>query len=268
MSDTKVDPTRGVGRVAADDPEFARSPRPKGPRDSRTRILDSTGVAILFGIVGPIVCFALKPAVSRDVDDLPGLRFIDFFWVFGYGFLGLEMGTLALWLWRGDRLGAWSGLVAGALAAGALFAGGLGLILLPFSLIGLMVVIGILGFMPFLTAVVFARAARRAFARAESSWLGTRSWTAVLLGMALVVGAPGAMQTTASLTVRRAIRDVAAGDASAAGRVGFWHPFGDCDRLVWAYQAEGNPGRQARLAAAYERVTGRKIEERLYRLSD
>jgi hypothetical protein len=267
MSDAKTAPVCAADPAALDDPEFARFPGKEAPAPPWRQLIDSPGFAILFGIVAPVGCFALKPALVGS-NELPGLRFIDLFWIFSYGLMGLEIATLILWLWRGDRLGAWSGLVAGVLAGGGLFAGGLGLVLLPISLMCLLIGIGVLGLMPLLTSLVFFRAAGRAFVRAETSSLGTKAWAASLLGLALVVGLPGAVQSVASLTVRSAIRDVAAGDATAARRIRVWHPFGNCDRLVRAYTAEGDPVRKARLAAAYKEVTGSDVEERAWQLAD
>jgi hypothetical protein len=104
------------------------------------------------------------------------------------------MATLALWLWRGTRLGAWCGVVSGVLSACALFAGGLGLVLLPFSVIGLFVLIGALGFAPFLTATTFARNAIRASAHARAVLGEPGAWGSMVLGAAIVVGVPGAIQ--------------------------------------------------------------------------
>ena len=67
--------------------------------------------------------------------------------------IGVGIATLVLCLSLGSRLGSWGcGIASGVLLACSLFAGGLGLVLLPFSLIGLFALIGVLGFVPFLTA--------------------------------------------------------------------------------------------------------------------
>jgi hypothetical protein len=42
----------------------------------------------------------------------------------------------------------------------------------------------------------------------------------------------------------------------------------DWDRLVWAYRSEGDEARRARLAQAYQELTGAEIEHRLERLLD
>jgi hypothetical protein len=76
------------------------------PTPWQPRIFDSTAFSVTFGIIAPIVCFALKPVLLPGDDfELPGLRFISIFWIFGYGIIGLGIATLALWLWRGSQLG-------------------------------------------------------------------------------------------------------------------------------------------------------------------
>lgn len=77
--------------------------------------LRSPTFSIIAGIIAPIACFALQPVLLSDDSSMPpALRWTNEFWLFAYGFVGLEMLVLALWLGMGARLGAWSGLVAGA----------------------------------------------------------------------------------------------------------------------------------------------------------
>ncbi len=228
------------------------------------RTFDSTASSIVLGIVAPIACFALKPVLlPGDRFELPGLGFISAFWIFGYGVIGLGMATLSLWLWRGTRLGAWCGVVSGTLAACALFAGGLGLVLLPFSVIGLFVLIGALGFVPFLTATTFARNAIRAFAHAGIVLGEPWAWGSMVLGAALVFGVPGAIQARVSLAFRHAIADVAWGDPTAMTRLRAWYPYAYRDRLVWSYAAERDPARRERLARAYPELAEEHVEQRL-----
>ncbi len=258
-----------MGPDLQSDSEFTTPQAHKKPGSRLGRTIDSTSSSVAFGIVAPIICFALKPILlAGDAFELPGLRFIDTFWIFGYGVIGLGIATLSLWLWRGTRLGVWCGVVSGVLAVCALFAGGLGLVLLPFSLIGLLVLIGVLGFVPFLTATTFARNARRAFVHARSVLGEPKAMGSLILGAILVVGIPGAIQSWASLAVRHAIGDVARGDPTAMARLRAWYPYAHRDRLVWSYSAERDPAKKERLAAAYRELTGGDLEQRLHRLDD
>jgi hypothetical protein len=111
------------------------APRSATPTDRHGgvwRILRSPMFGFLAGIVAPIACLAVQPVLlPGEPLNLPGLWLIGTFWLFGYGVIGLEMLFLALRLAFGTHLGTWNGPVAGVLFVGALFAGGLGLVLPP-----------------------------------------------------------------------------------------------------------------------------------------
>jgi hypothetical protein len=154
------------------------------------------------------------------------------------------------------------------LFAGALFAGGLGVVLLPFSVIGLVAIIGLLGFVPFLTAVVYYVNAVEAYHHARKVARGQRRFGSALLGALLVIGVPGAVQALVSLAVQSAIRDLAAGKSAAMLTLRGWYRFAPRDSLVWSYAAERDPVRKQRLANAYKELNGEDVESRLARLED
>jgi hypothetical protein len=246
------------------------SPSSTAPR-RQTGYFASNQAAIVFGVIGPLICFGLKPIVLDDwlQSELLGLRSINLFWVFCYGFVGLEIATLALWLWRGDRLRGLAGGVAGVLTSGAIFAGGLGLVLLPFSLIGIAVNgIGLLGLMPLFTALTYFAHARRAASRARVALGARRATLLALLSALLVLGVPAAFQAQFSRLTRQAIEDVARGDLSATARLTRWYAYVHPDRLVWAYEAERDEQRRKGLASAYYILTGGDIERRISQLDD
>lgn len=183
--------------------------------------------------------------------------------------IGVGIATLVLWLSLGSRLGSWGcGVASGVLLACSLFAGGLGLVLLPFSLIGLMILIGALGLVPFLTATTFARNGIRAYIHARTMTGRRRAWRSMVLGEALVIGVPGVLQSVVSRAVRHAIADVARGDPSAMARLRAWSRYAPRDGLVWSYVAEADPVRKERLARAYHDLTGEDVQQRLRRLDD
>src|SRR4051794_18154029 len=77
---------------------------------------------VVFGLVMPVVCFALEFVLLPALGWLPGLVFFHRYRVFGYGVVALELIALAVWLRFGDRLGRASAGLAGVLLAGSLFA--------------------------------------------------------------------------------------------------------------------------------------------------
>jgi len=111
---------------------------------------------VVLGIIVPVQCLILDPVVFRFHDGLmsgPGI--LQPFRIFAYTSIGLGMLALSLWLLLGDRIQWASAFLAGVFLYGALFACLLGILLLPMSFIGLLVGIGVLGFTPFLSSLVF-----------------------------------------------------------------------------------------------------------------
>jgi hypothetical protein len=216
------------------------------------------------GLVMPVICFALEPLLLPALGWLPGLIFFHRYRIFGYGVVALELVALAVWLRYGDRLGRWSAGFAGVLLAGALFAEVLGLVLLPFSVLGLPVfLIGALGFVPLFTAHVFYRNGVRAYRRADAA-LGKRAlYEAVLWGAILAYGVPGLLQLRVTRATRSDIDAVIRGDdAASSAAVGRLRPYrwvADFDSLREAYEQEPDPTRKQRIARAYGELTGHDV---------
>lgn len=153
-------------------------------------LLKSRVVDFLGGILLPLLCLVFDPFVFNTASCEGPL--LD--WPIAlttYSAMGLGLTTLLIWLISGPRLRRGLAFLAGILWAGAAVALLLGIILLPFSLIGLLIIFGIAGFTPFLTAFVFFRNGSAAWLQAHT--LDTTSngmlrilW--VLLGVILVFG--------------------------------------------------------------------------------
>jgi hypothetical protein len=108
-------------------------------------------VDLLGGIFLPALCLYYDPLVFTS------RRENHFLQVFGYTAIGLQMTALLVWLFGQWRLVRLSGLFSGIFFAGALMALVCGLVLLPISIFGLLVLIGLAGFTPFITFYVFIR---------------------------------------------------------------------------------------------------------------
>lgn len=114
----------------------------------------------MFGIVLPIVCFFFDPIVFRTGGF--GGALAGEYKPFAYllSFVSI-MALLAFKLW-GEKLKWLNGLLSGLFAAGATVSLIVGIVLFPFSIMGLIIFIGILGFTPLFTAFVYWRNAVRA----------------------------------------------------------------------------------------------------------
>ncbi len=213
---------------------------------------------VAFGIVFPLICLIADPIVFRSDGNLGDRGVLADYALFAYLFIGLQAVALAAWLLLGRRLGAGGAWFAGPLAAGAIFAGVVGLAILPLSLIGLLFIIGILGFTPWLTSFVYLRNALRAYAGA---WGVVRpSARRFLAGVGLLCA------LLPSFAVDRYLRRETEAllrhperSGGLAERWGLVH----AERIVDAYeQCPPGPRREA-LAALYRRLTAGDIEERL-----
>jgi hypothetical protein len=224
------------------------------------------------GIILPVVCLVFDPVVFRAGWGFGPL--LGRFKLFTYALIAIEIAALAAWLALRGRAGVWTGPLGGVVMAGAYFSLVVGVVLLPFSLLGLMLFIGVLGFSPFLAALVYwrnGRLARRESARFLTA--GQRKWLPVAAGV-LALALPALAQLEVSRLVARLLPELAGADAARAEaaarrlRLVGWIADADLDGLVWDYARETDAARKDRLARAYRQATGGDIEHRLMILSD
>jgi hypothetical protein len=148
-------------------------------------------VDLMGGIVLPCLCLAYDPCIFRTEGILVGYDGSGALRNTLYVAIVFQMIVLLLWLLAGSRIGRLSGVVAGILFCGTLMAAGIGLALLPLSLIGILIFgIGTLGFVPFLTAAIFRRNVAAAAQRARRVCGRRVLRYSYALGAALSVGVP------------------------------------------------------------------------------
>jgi hypothetical protein len=112
----------------------------------------------------PLVCFAFDPIVFRGSFE-PGGAIFKAYQVPAYVIAFGSIMALAAWLLWGDDLGQWKRPVGIVMGIGAVFALVMAVVLFPYSVLGLLFLIGILGFTPFFTAIIYWRNAVRAMRR-------------------------------------------------------------------------------------------------------
>jgi hypothetical protein len=235
---------------------------------------------VVFGIVAPVLCFIFDPIVFKGEFD-EGL--FPQFQSFAYMVSAIEILLLIVWLTCGRLLHPRTRLVGGALAAGALFSGLIGIAILPFTLLGLFLGIGIFGFVPFLTGLVYLRNARSAFQTANDdvakgpetfaagpNWSGGHRWIgSTVVGCALALGLPTGLNFVAASFVTTAMNAVVNADAQRADlameEIRYLHFLAvpNFDELVSAYAAERDLSHKEELKRRYVKLTGRDIDERL-----
>ena len=151
--------------------------------------------------------------------------------------------------------------------AGALFSFLIGVVILPFSLLGLLWVIGIFGFTPFLTALVYLRNSVRAI-RAQPKGLSIPCGFALATIAAIyVIGLPAVVSVGTAQVATIWTDEVLYGDeqtaANAAQRLS-WLPVvpqKNLSDLFLEYEKESPSERKNLLAQRYRQITGEDIEK-------
>ncbi|HEX8722579.1 MAG TPA: hypothetical protein VF736_18325 [Pyrinomonadaceae bacterium] len=245
----------------------------RGPFDAKARPR-RWRFDLFFGLVLPALCFAADPVVFRGW-LLGGRGFYGRFQFYVYSVGAMELLALAAWLFPsllGRRRPA---VLAGVLLAGGVFSFGLGLLILPLSLLGLLVVVGVLGFTPFVTGVVYLRNGLRAAAQCRTEGaLRAGTTAAIAFGFVFALGAPLAARVSMRHVLEAALADVRGGRQVPRAKARLMRAASavagpsSSDGMVWEYSSEPDPVRRARLAKAYAELTGEQIEERLAVLSD
>lgn len=120
----------------------------------------------IMGVFMPMVCFYFDPGVFREWgSEYVSRGLLAAYQIPAYALAYAAIMAQAAWLLWGERLGPFrlaTGLILGTGAVVSLI---IGVILFPFSLIGMVFMIGFLGFTPLLTAIVYGRNAARAMRR-------------------------------------------------------------------------------------------------------
>lgn len=251
--------------ITAEKPLFWRR-QFEGDRTEAQQVFD-----VVFGVIAPILCFYFDPVVFKGAFVQEST--IQSYQLFAYGVTAVEVSVLAIWLVFGTRLGGWSQLVGGVLMSGAVFSAAIGVAILPLSIIGLMLGIGIFGFVPFVTAFVYLRVGWRAFKSKEETT--PASWaTALLIGAILSLGIPALGSLYVSRTAARSVDLVLHGSPQQAqvalARLGKLPiiPRQNLEPLVQAYMVEKDSNRKATLKDSYRLLTGEDIDTQIAIMND
>jgi hypothetical protein len=225
------------------------------------------------GVLLPLACLWFDPIVFQSGGL--GEAMLVKVKVAAYSFVAIEIVTLLVWLFVGQHVGRFAGLQAGTLFAGAAGSALLGIVLLPLSLIGLMAVIGVLGFSPFLVAWIYLRNSRRAVQVASRSTESGTRLSAWIGGLVVVIASIAAQAVVVQQTSRLlsvAIDGNETASEQALETLSQWHwavrPLADMDRLVREFYRETNQSRRNRIATVYETVAKENIENRLAAMND
>ena len=122
----------------------------------------------IFGIILPVACFSLDPAVFKSSDLWGAAPYLATIKPFAYLLSFVSIMSMMAWLIWGARLKWLGGFLSGLFLVGALVSFGVALVMLPISLLGMLLAgLGVLGFIPFFTSFVYLRTAMRSFKLAQ-----------------------------------------------------------------------------------------------------
>lgn len=217
----------------------------------------------LFGVIFPVVCFVFDPTVFKGGGGLGG-AFLGHIKPFAYVLSFVSVMAMAAWLIWGDKLKWVNGFLAGLFAVGGIISFGIGIVLLPYSLLGLFVLIGILGFTPLLTAIVFSRNALRTFNSAKP-FLEMKT---LIHAFALSAILSAVVPYILNVEIKNSLDKIAQGDAATiraeAQYLKYVAPIVNFDSIPRQYFGEPNRERKAALAEVYNNLTGENIEGKAY----
>jgi hypothetical protein len=123
----------------------------------------------VFAVILPVICFYFDPIVFRNGTGGIGPALLAKISAFAHVLsFAAVLGTIAWLLW-GEKLGWLNASLAGLFVVSSVAALAIGIFISPYSLLGLIVLIGALGFTPFFTSFVLLRNSVRTFRAAKLS---------------------------------------------------------------------------------------------------
>ncbi len=225
----------------------------------------------LFGVILPVICFVFDPIVFKNGIYGTGGTSLGDFKLFAYLLSFVSVMTMAAWLIWGAKLNWVNAFFAGLFLVGGLISLGIGIIILPISLIGLLIIIGILGFTPLFTAIVFLRNAVRA-SHAAKPLLEKR---VLIQSVALSALFSTITPWVLNVQIKKDLSEMLHGDVqiirAKTNRLKYVAPLINLDSLAKEYRFENqkiNPERKAALAEAYRELTGENLDRRVHFLTD
>jgi hypothetical protein len=228
---------------------------------------------VIFGLVLPIACFLVDPIVFKSAAVF-GPPLLEDFQLIAYVVSAIEMGAFLVWRTFPKRVSTFAPAFAGIFLAGAFFSIVVGLAILPFTLLALLMVIGLPGLTPFFSAFVYLRNGIRAMrVQPNDSTLALRFVVAVL-GAMLFVGLPVRASIQIDKAMSVSVDTLLVGnaiEAEAAAKQLKKYRFVSTkhrNQIAFAYARESDPVKKDIIKRAYQDMVGEDIEIRWPMLVD
>lgn len=223
---------------------------------------------IVFGVILPVVCCYFDPIVFKGGVWGLGDPFLADFRAFAYILSFTSIMALLGFILCGEKFKWFNGFLSGLFGIGAVISLLIGIIIFPVSLFGLLILIGALGFTPFLAAFVYLRNSVRAFELAQPIFKQSFLIRSVVLSAVLSLVIP----YLANVKIQNALEIMLEGDANTVQTMGYKFkyiaPLVNTNALVLQYRKErrykdekiiyGEKGKA--IAELYKDLSGEDIE--------
>ncbi len=217
----------------------------------------------IFGVGLPVICFVFDPIVFKN--NGVGNAILGNLKPFAYLLSFISVLAMSAWLIWGAKLKVFGVFFAGAFAVGGMISLIVGIVLVPFSLIGLIFLVGILGFTPLFSAIVFLRNAIRAYHAAKPFIEKPILIYSVVLSAIFSLMLPAVV----NLEIKRSFENIKNGDVQTvraeAKKLKYVAPLVNFEGLALLYFSSSSSEEQRsekmkEIAEFYEEMTGKDIK--------
>lgn len=213
----------------------------------------------MFGVVLPVICFVADPILFKGYGLGKGAimgSVKPFAYLLSFTLVMILSANL---IWN-ERLKWIKPFLSGLFVIGAIISFGIGIILLPLSLIGLAFVIGILGFTPLFSGFVYLRNSIQCFNSAKSVFKKSSLIGGFILSAVLSFTIP----MLVNIEIQKSLNAMKNGDVKtiidSENRLKFVSPLVNFDELGGLYCGSPDSDEHQSLARVYEKYTGESIE--------
>lgn len=224
----------------------------------------------IFGVILPVICFVFDPIVFKG--DAWGAAFLGSYKPFAYILSFVSVMAIAAWLIWDEKLKWLNGILSGFFAVGGIISLAVGILLFPFSLLGLIMLIGALGFTPLFTSIVFLRNASRSYQAAKPFLQKKLLINAFVLSAILSFAFPAIL----NLKIKETLDEIEKGDVQTihakAQNLKYVAPLVNFDLIALFYHRSAKDERKTEkmkaIAEVYKEITGEDIETKAWVLMD
>ncbi len=215
-----------------------------------------------FGVIMPVICFAFDPIVFETIGI--GKSYLGNYKPFAYILSFISVMAMSSFLIWGKKLKWVNGFLAGLFITGSIVSFLVGLFILPISLIGLIILIGALGFTPLFSSFVFLRNSIRSYSFAKTCFTRNVLIRSSILSLIFSFTIP----LVINLETQKLINDMKTGDVQTIRRntqyLKFVAPITNFDSLLEDWRGEENlDEKQKAISKAYEELTGENFQRKL-----